>query len=112
MTGLTTASATALARAIRAGETTARDVVEAHLALLRTVHPVVNAVVADRYDAARAEAHAADARVAAGGPLPPLLGVPCTVKEAVAVAGMPNSAGVVSRRDVRAAESATVVRRL
>jgi len=76
MTGLTTASATALARAIRTGETAAREVVEAHLALLRTVNPLVNAVVADRYDAAREEADAADARIAAGGPVPPLLGVP------------------------------------
>jgi fatty acid amide hydrolase 2 len=110
--GLTTASATALAAAIRDGRTTARDVVEAHLAVLRRVNPTVNAVVAARVAEARAEADAADAKVAAGGELPPLLGVPCTVKEAIAVAGMPNTAGVVSRRGATAADSAPVVQRL
>jgi fatty acid amide hydrolase 2 len=44
--------------------------------------------------------------------LPPLLGVPCTVKESIAVHGMPNTAGVVARRGTLAASSAPVVRRL
>ena len=117
---VTTASATALATGIREGIISARAVVEAHLALLRRVNPVVNAVVAQRHDAARAEAAAADTRAArarAEGPdavaaLPPLLGVPCTVKEAIAVAGMPNTSGVVSRRGQRAGVSAPVVQRL
>src|SRR3954464_2004324 len=96
-------SATALAAAIRAGTVTAREVVEVHIAALRRVDHAVNAVAAQRYDEARKEADAADARLPAAGPddvLPPLLGVPCTVKEAVAVPGMPNSAGVVARGDV------------
>ena len=90
---LTQRSATQLASAIRASETSAREVVEAHVALLRKVNPTLNAVVADRYEAALAEADAADARVAAvedPATLPPLLGVPCTIKESIALAGMPN----------------------
>src|SRR5689334_11427626 len=106
-------SAVALARAIRERRTTARDVVEAHIEVLRRVNPDVNAVVVDRYEAARAEADAADKRIAAGEEaLPPLLGVPCTVKEAVAVAGMPNSAGVVARGGALADTSAPVAQRL
>ena len=112
---LTRLSATALAAAIRSGRVTAREVVEEHIALLAAANPAINAVVADRYDEARKEADAADARVARaapGDPLPPLLGVPCTVKESIAVAGLPNSAGVVARRDVVATDSAPVVRRV
>jgi fatty acid amide hydrolase 2 len=112
---LTDMSASALASAIRQRRVSAADVVEAHIDRLRRVNPVVNALVADRFEAARAEARAADARVAAAAPdepLPPLLGVPCTVKEAVAFAGMPNSSGVVARGGLTAATSAPVARRL
>src|SRR6266542_3092501 len=100
MDAITEQSAVALAAAIRSGQTTAREVVEAHIELLVRVNPMINAVIADRYDAARREADAADARIAAAEPgesLPPLLGVPCTVKESLALAGMPHSAGVVAR---------------
>jgi fatty acid amide hydrolase 2 len=58
------------------------------------------------------QAGRADERVAAGGDLPPLLGVPCTVKECFGVEGMPNAAGLVSRRDVRAEATAPAVQRL
>ena len=112
---LTQSSGLALAHAIRTGETTSTDVLEAHLALLDRVNPRINAVVAERREEARAEAAAADARVAAAGDdedLPPLLGVPCTIKESTMVAGMPNSAGLVARKDYRAERSAPVVERI
>src|SRR6266542_793589 len=114
MDAITEQSAVALAAAIRSGQTTAREVVEAHIELLVRVNPMINAVIADRYDAARREADAADARIAAAEPgesLPPLLGVPCTVKESLALAGMPHSAGVVARQGQRATTTATVVAR-
>lgn len=114
-TALTERSATALADAIRTGETSSRAVVEAHVALLRRRHPALRAVAHDRFDAALADADAADARIAAADPdeqLPPLLGVPCTVKESIELAGMPNCAGLVSRRDHRAPGSAPAVQRL
>lgn len=115
---LTERSAIDLARAIREGETTSREVVEAHLAVLRATHARVNAVAADRYDAALADADAADGRVAAAretgtlDELPPLLGVPCTIKEAIELAGMPNCAGLVSRRTHRSERSAPAAQRL
>ena len=110
----TNLSALELARRIRSGEARSRDVVEAHIQRVEAVNPALNAVVAYRYDAARAEADAWDARRAAEGPeaLPPLAGVPCTIKECFALRGMPNSSGLVARRDVVARSDATAVSRL
>ncbi|MEA2232700.1 MAG: aspartyl-tRNA(Asn)/glutamyl-tRNA(Gln) amidotransferase subunit [Solirubrobacteraceae bacterium] len=112
---LTERSATDLARAIRARETTSREVVEAHIELLERDHERINAVVVNRFDAAREDADAADARVAAAADpdeLPPLLGVPCTIKESIAMAGMPNCAGLVSRHKLRSNANAPTVQRL
>lgn len=118
MTGtprLTELSATALAVGIRSGSFTSRQVIDAHVELLEQVNPTLNAVVVDRFAEARKDADAADVRIAqatADDVLPPLLGVPCTIKESIAFAGMPNTAGVVARRDVEVEQSAPVVRRL
>lgn len=112
---ITRSSAVALARAIRRRELTAAEVVEAHIALHQLEAPRINAIVADRFESARAEAAAADDRVAAARnetDLPELLGVPFTVKETIAVEGMPQSAGVVARRDYRSPRSAPTVTRL
>src|ERR671928_145341 len=112
---LTQRSATALARSIHSGEVSAREVVEAHIEALERAQPRIRAIAVARFDAARAEADAADRRIAAsapGEPLPPLLGVPCTVKELLGVEGLPHTAGLVARRGVRAQRSATVARRV
>src|SRR5262245_24612470 len=107
-------SATSLARRIRDRQVSAREVVEAHIARAAEVNGRLNAIVEERYAAARAEADAADARVRGEPPasLPPLLGVPCTIKESFALEGMPNSGGLAARRGLRASEDATAVRRL
>src|SRR3954465_3583716 len=112
---VTERSATSLARSIRGGEISAREVVDAHVALLEQVNPRINAVVVPCFEQAREQASAADARIARAGideELPPLLGVPCTIKESIAVAGMPNCAGLVARRDVRAENTAPTAQRL
>jgi fatty acid amide hydrolase 2 len=111
---LTRRSALDLAAAIRAGEASAREVVEAHVEALRRAQPRTGALAADRFADALRDADAADERRAADEPdgLPPLHGVPCTVKESFAVAGMPNTAGLVARREHRAAEDAPAVARL
>jgi fatty acid amide hydrolase 2 len=113
--GVLADSAVGLARRIRSGELSSRAVVEEHLELVRRVNPRVNAIVCERFDQALAEADAADARVAAASPdeeLPPLLGVPCTIKESIAVAGMPNCAGLVARREHRSETTAPTAQRL
>ncbi len=87
---LTELSATSLARLIRMRTVTAREVLEAHLARAAVTEPRIHAIVSWRQTDAREAADAIDARIAAAGPdevLPPLLGVPCTIKESIAVAG-------------------------
>ncbi|MGI8462137.1 MAG: amidase, partial [Solirubrobacterales bacterium] len=112
---LTQRSGLQLAAAIRAGELSSREVVEAHIARLRAVGPRINPIAVPRFEQALEEADAADARIAAAGEdeeLPPYLGVPCTIKEAIAVEGMPNCAGLIQRRDHRATDTAPVAERL
>ncbi len=107
------ASATEMAAAIAAREVTSADVVEAHIEQVRRVNPSINAVVQDRFEVARAEARAADEAVAAGAPdLPPLHGVPCTIKECFALDGMKQCAGLASKAARVPDEEAPTVERL
>lgn len=108
------ASAKAIARRIRSGEWSSREVVEAHIAVIQRVNPTLNAMVAERFDRARAEADSADRSFARDGAegLPVLHGVPCSIKESFALEGMPNSAGLVSRKHVIASRDAVTVARL
>jgi len=79
------------------------------------MHERINAVVFDRYDAALADADAADAAVAETADpddLPPFHGVPCTIKEAIATAGMPSCAGLASRQAIRIDKNAPTVQRM
>ena len=57
---VTERSATALARAIREGGLTSREVVEAHIEVLRRREPGLGAIVCERYDEALADADTAD----------------------------------------------------
>ena len=108
------ASGVALARAIRDRRITSLAVVQAHVDRARRVNPALNAIVRDRYDAALREAAVADEKTSSvhRDDLPILHGVPCTIKEAYALEGMPNSAGLWARRNVVATKDATAVARL
>src|SRR5271167_4354146 len=63
-------------------------------------------------DEARAAATEADRRVAAGGPLGPLHGVPCTVKENIDMAGLPTTWGVPALAQAITPADAPVVERM
>jgi fatty acid amide hydrolase 2 len=105
-------SALELAAAIREQALSSVDVVEAHIEVLERIGEL-NALAVDRFDLARQEAKDADARVAANETdLPPLLGVPCTIKEMLAVEGMPHTGGYPHRREFRESRDAPVVERL
>lgn len=112
------ASATSLAARLRRRELTSLSLIDAHIARIAAVNPFINALVADRYAAARDEARAADARLdeahAAGtsAELPPFLGVPFTAKEFIRCEGLPHTAGSVHRVDIVAMADAPIVARM
>lgn len=114
MDPLLSLSATRLASMIRTRQVTSREVVEAHIRRIEAVNGRLNAVVRDRFAEARREADEADARVRSEPEesLPPLLGVPCTIKESFALRGMPQTAGLVARQGVVAETDAPAVERL
>ena len=99
------------ARAIAAGESTAVAECEAAIARIEAANPAVNAVVVKIYERARADARAADARVATGE-RGPLLGVPMTVKESYEVAGTPATWGMADHVGNVATQDGSTVRRL
>jgi len=104
-------SVRALAAAIRDGRVTSAEVVDACLARIDEVNPALNAVVQLRADAARDEARAADAEVAAGDPLGPLHGVPMTIKDSLDTVDLITTGGSRGRASFVPAQDATVVRR-
>jgi fatty acid amide hydrolase len=91
-----------LARRIAEGQLTAVEVVDAHIARIESVQPLLNAMTATRFERARAEAAAADLRQAAAEPLGPLHGVPITIKDSLDVAGLPSTFGLPSRAGILA----------
>jgi amidase len=112
MDELTYASATALARAIRAGKVSSEEVVEADLRRIEAVNPRLNAVVQLAADSARAQAREADASLARGEVKGPLHGVPFTVKDWLETDGLVCAGGFVERADFVPKRDATVVARM
>src|SRR5438045_1776287 len=86
-------STTQLAAAIRTGHVSATEVLEAHLAQIDTYHPVLNAVITLDAEQAHEQAQAADRALARGELWGPLHGVPFTLKDAHATAGMRTTTG-------------------
>jgi amidase len=82
-----------LAATIRAGQLSAAEVLDAHLAQIDQHNPALNAVVTLDADGARARAGEADAALARGEVWGPLHGVPFTLKDAHATAGMRTTTG-------------------
>lgn len=107
-----TLPATELARLIAQGAITAREAVEACIGRIERVNTALNAVVVKRYDEARAEANAIDQRRAHGETLPPLAGVPITVKECLDLTGTPSTFGIPGRAAARAKADDPYVARL
>ena len=86
-------SATQLAALIRGRKVSVREVIETHLRRIDAVNPALNAIVIRLDEQALAAADAADRVVATGDHLPPLHGVPFTIKECFDLAGTPTTAG-------------------
>src|ERR687890_1920951 len=109
---LTGAPATALAALVADRAASAREVVEAHLRRIEEVDGAVNAVVQLDAEGAMARAREADEALAAGRSWGPLHGVPFSVKDNIAAAGVVMAIGDPERAGVVADTDATVVARL
>lgn len=112
-------SATRLAKMIRNREVTAVEVMQAFIQRAQEVNPIVNAIIAERYNDAMREAQEVDeildnkkGQGKYSSVNAPFLGVPLSVKEAFAAKGMPNASGLISRKGSVAEEDAEVVKRL
>src|SRR3954453_13168911 len=109
---LTTATATGLAALVASRAASAREVVEAHLRRIEAVNGAINAVVALDAERALAAAGRADTALARGEPTGPLHGIPFTVKDNIAAAGLPMAIGAPERAGVVPDGDATVVARM
>jgi amidase len=87
-------SATELAGAIRSRQASSQEVIEAHLRRIEAVNPIVNAVTVVLGEQAIAAAKTADRAVASGDDLPPLHGVPFTIKANIDLAGRSTTHGI------------------
>ena len=107
-------SASEMARRVAQREISSVELVQAHISRIVQVDPKINAVVIRRFEEALREAAAVDSRARSTSEgLPPLLGVPVTVKECFHLAGTPCTIGLDSeQRQHIFAEDGILVRRL
>jgi len=110
--GLDFASALEAARAIRRGEVSSVELTSRMLERIERLNPPLNAIVTLRADEALARARAADEARAHGEWWGPLHGVPCTIKDTFATAGVRTTAGAPSLSAHVPTRDAVVVARL
>ncbi|HLD45524.1 MAG TPA: amidase, partial [bacterium] len=111
---ITLLSVQALIPLLKSRQITSQTLVEAYIQKIKKVNPALNAVVRDRFDEAREEALRADVLLSQQREqtIPLLTGIPCTIKEAFAVRGMPQTSGLVGRQGQVAEQDAPCVHRL
>ncbi len=105
-------SAIELARSIRAGERSAREVVDGYLATIAEREPSIHAFNVVTAEQARVAADAVDARVAAGDDPGPLAGVPIALKDNLCTQGIPTTCSSKILEGWRPPYDATVVTKL
>src|SRR5215217_7855715 len=104
--------ATELAALLRAGEISARELLDAHLDRIDRLNPAINAVVTLDVEGARVAADAADAARAAGEDVGPLHGLPVAHKDTHATGGMRTTWGSPLHADTVPLRDELVVARL
>lgn len=90
----------------------ALELLELHLDRVKRVNPSCNAVVALDEEGARRQARATDETMARGEKAGPLHGLPMTIKDSFAVAGMAATCGLEELRDYRPREDAVAVAKI
>jgi len=106
------ASAGELGKLYRTRRASPLEVMQALLARIDAVNPVVNAIVTLARDAALWNARRATAVLKRGASLPPLFGVPVAIKDVTPTAGIRTTHGSKLFEDHVPAEDALVVQRL
>ncbi len=97
---------------LRERKLTAVELLEHHRARVERLNPLLNAVIATNFEAARERAQQADLATARGESWGPLHGLPMTIKDTFEVAGMTAVAGAPMLKDHRPKAHAPAVQRL
>jgi Asp-tRNA(Asn)/Glu-tRNA(Gln) amidotransferase A subunit family amidase len=108
---LTFCSLVELASLVRSKEVSPVDLVSAHLRRIENQNGAVNAIVTIAPDVLE-QARRAEALTMRGEPIGPLHGVPLTIKDTVATAGIRTTSGSRARQDFIPTADATAVARL
>ena len=111
-TALCYLTATELALKIRSGEISAVETMEAHLAQIEKVNPQVNAIVTLLPEMAMEAARKADEKLAKGGEVGPLHGLPVAHKDLVPTKGVRTTFGSLVYEDFIPDKDALLVERL
>jgi fatty acid amide hydrolase 2 len=110
-----------LSQQIKAGHISSEEVVESFISRIKLVNPIINAVVDRRFEQALKEARSIDRRLADARDNDdadqsimrlPLVGVPVSIKETIAVDGFSFTGGIIGRRHVKAPKHSEVVQLL
>ncbi len=104
--------ATELAGMISRREIGAVELLELYLGRIDALDTTINSVIWQDREGALESARAADSRTIEGGDLPPLHGVPMTIKESFDVAGAPTTWGDPAFRNNIAKDDCVAVERL
>ncbi|XP_031338764.1 fatty-acid amide hydrolase 2-B-like isoform X1 [Photinus pyralis] len=112
-------TASQLSEEIRNRKISSESVVRAYISRVKNVNPILNAVMEDRFEIAIQEAKLVDISLMATNlnlnevkNNSPLLGVPITIKESIAVENLSNTGGATGLKGVKATEDADVVKLL
>ncbi len=108
---ITSMSAVRLCELVRRRALSPVEIMEAHLRRAEELNPPLNAIVTFAPDALT-EAHAAERALQSGAPLPPLHGLPMTIKDTIATANLRSTSGSRVRARLVPAVDATAVGRL
>lgn len=98
-----------MVEALDDGQISALELLDLHLERVNQRDGAINSVVTLNTDAARAAAVDIDRRRSEGRPLGPLAGIPCTIKDAIATAGLRSTGGAEELRSHTPASDAAVV---
>jgi amidase len=112
MTGIAFRPAHQLARELRSGALSSRELLEHYLARVEALNPELNAVVTLDAERALKRGDQADAARSRGESWGPLHGLPVTVKDCLETAGLRTTAGAPPLADHIPAQNAVAVQRL